>query len=500
MFGYFAWSTGSWGRRFTQVGGNVLATSTQQLDEAYHVELGGIETIPADQRHGHPRDLFTFWLATTSNFGAIVAGGIAPALGLDLWQSLLVVLIGSLSYVTVGAVSLYGPRYGLATLAISRLVFGARANRVNAFISWLLGLGWAAIGLAIGTLSFAAIVGYVMPHASPTLGKLAGLLVMSVLLYSASLFGHATIQAVEKYLAWVFAALVVAVAVVLVSRGVLSHIHAGSGIDPLSGAGVWATLAIGAMIFISSGGLGWAYMGAEYTRYLPQNTSPRRLAFLVSLGGAIPSLVLPMIGVVLALSGHFSNPIVDIPRLLPAWLGVPFLAFAILSTVAGYVPNLYSAALDFMVMGVKVRRQVSVTVVFAIALAGSLIAIFVYNFINSFETFLSLGVVWAAPWLAVFLGTLWLGRRNRTTGPGGIASLQASGGSAAIAGGLGFIVALLCSNDYPLWEGPVARALGGADISIYASAAVALVTLWLLERRRIARSAEPQAEDLQVRA
>lgn len=477
-----------------------MATTPEPLDAAYQVERGGIEAIPRDQRHGQPRDLFTFWLATTANFGAIVAGGIAPSLGLDLWQSLLVVAVGSLSYVTVGLVSVYGPRYGLATLAVSRLVFGARANRVNAFVSWILGLGWAAIGLAIGTLSFAAIVGYVMPGASPTLGKLAGLVVMSALLYSASLFGHATIQAVEKYLAWIFAVLVAAVCVVLVSRGVLSHVDAARGIAPLGGAGVWATLAIGGMILISSGGLGWAYMGAEYTRYLPQETNGRRLAFLVSLGGAIPSLVLPMIGVVLALSGHFSDPIVDIPRLLPAWLGIPFLGFAILSTVAGYVPNLYSAALDFMVLGVKLRRQVSVTVVFAIAFAGSLVAVFVYNFINSFETFLSLGVIWAAPWLAVFLGTLLLHRRRGGSGAADAAGLADSSGSAAVAGALGFVVAFLCSNDYPLWEGPVARALGGADISIYASAAVALVTLWLLERRRISRLTMSDAVDVKVRA
>jgi hypothetical protein len=60
------------------------------------------------------------------------------------------------------------------------------------------------------------------------------------------------------------------------------------------------------------------------------------------------------------------------------------------------------------------------------------------------------------------------------------------------------VVALLCANDYPLWVGPISKALGGADISIYASTLVAWATLWILERRRhdsVDHGARP-AEDL----
>ena len=80
------------------MGGIVLASVLKPLDAAYRVELGGIDPIPQTERHGKSLDLFTFWLATTANFGAIVAGGIAPALGLDLWQSLFVIFVGALSY------------------------------------------------------------------------------------------------------------------------------------------------------------------------------------------------------------------------------------------------------------------------------------------------------------------------------------------------------------------------------------------------------------------
>jgi hypothetical protein len=46
--------------------------------------------------------------------------------------------------------------------------------------------------------------------------------------------------------------------------------------------------------------------------------------------------------------------------------------------------------------------------------------------------------------------------------------------------------------------GPISKALGGADISIYASTLVAWATLWILERRRhdsVDHGARP-AEDL----
>lgn len=440
-------------------------------DQRFHIEQSTAGAIPAEDRHGRPREMFTFWLTTATNFGAITVGGLAVSLGLDFWQSVICIALGAASFVLLGAVSSLGPRFGLPTMGIAARVFGERANKVNAFIAWLLTLGWSAIGLVIGAESVESIVAYYSPHASTGLTKALGLVVMGVLMYFASLFGNATLKSVEGWLGYVFAVIVVAVCAALAAHGSFDNVSFGH-------AGSLADFAVGAMILISSGGLSWCYMGAEYSRYLPAGTSRSAVGWCTTLGGAIPALLLPVLGVFLALTGHFVDPIADIPAVVPAWIGVPFLVFAVVSTAAGYVPNLYSAGLNLQVLGAPVRRSVSIGIGFCLSLGGALYALFVSNFISTFETFLSLSVVWVTPWVTVMLAST-LGRRWSDSTP-----VPAVRWDACIAGLAGMVVAFLCNNDAPLWIGPVARALNGGDIAIYAGAAVSLTVLGALRTRR----------------
>jgi purine-cytosine permease-like protein len=435
-------------------------------DQRFHVERSTAAAIPAEDRHGRPREMFTFWLTTATNFGAITVGGLAIAIGLDFWQAVICIALGAVSFVLLGAVSSLGPRFGLPTMGIGARVFGGQANKVNAFIAWLLTLGWSSVGLVIGAEAVESIVTYYSPHASTGLTKALGLVVMGVLMYFASLFGNATLKSIESWLGYVFAVIVVAVCIALAVHGSFDNVSFGH-------SGSLADFAVGAMVLISSGGLSWCYMGAEYSRYLPADTSAKAVGRYTTLGGAIPALLLPILGVFLALSGHFDDPIADIPAVVPALIGVPFLAFAVVSTAAGYVPNLYSAGLNLLVLGVPVKRSVSIAIGFCLSLAGALYALFVSNFISTFETFLSLSVVWVTPWVTVMLAATF-GRRL----------VPAARWDACVAGVAGMIVAFLCNNDAPLWTGPVARALGGGDISIYASAVVTLAVFAVLRARR----------------
>lgn len=449
-------------------------------DQRFHIEQSTADPIPEAARHGTPKELFTFWLTTATNFGAIVVGGLAVALGLDFWQAVVCIALGAVSYVVLGAVSSLGPRFGVPTMGIGVRVFGRNANKVNAFIAWLLTLGWSSVGLVIGAEAVESIITYYSPSASTGLTKAVGLVVMAILMYFASLFGNATLKSIEGWLGYVFAVVVVAVCVALGVHGSFSHL-------PLGHSGSLASFAVTAVIMISSGGLSWCYMGAEYSRYLPSRTSPSAVGWATAVGGAVPALLLPILGVVITLTGHFSDPISDIPKVIPAWIGVPFLAFAVVSTAAGYVPNLYSAGLNLLVLGVPVRRGVSIVIAFVISLAGALYALFVSNFISTFETFLSLSVVWVTPWVTVLLlSTLARGRRDDA------ASVPDVRWDACAAGLAGLVVAFLCVNDAPLWTGPVARALGGGDISIYASALVTAGVFGVLRARRRAAAPVPE--------
>jgi purine-cytosine permease-like protein len=303
---------------------------------------------------------------------------------------------------------------------------------------------------------------------------------MAVLGFAASLFGNATLKSIESWLGYVFAVIVVAVFIALGVHGSFAHLsfgHNGSLAD--------FTVAAVVMMFLWRAGL--VLHGAEYSRYLPASASRSAVGWLTTVGGAIPALLLPVLGVVLTISGHFSDPITDIPKVVTAWIGVPFLAFAVVSVGTANVPNLYSAGLNLLVLGVPVRRSVSIAIAFCVSLAGALYALFVSNFISTFETFLSLSVVWVVPWVAVLLMSL-LFRRNADD----VDSAPGTRWQACTAGLAGMVVAFLCNNDAPLWTGPVARALGGGDISIYASTFVALLAFAVLRAwRRQPAASEP---------
>src|SRR5687767_6450609 len=125
---------------------------TATVDRVGSIETQGIQPVEEGRRHGRPRELFWLWFA--SNFGilGVVYGGLLVGYQVNLWQTLLVVIVaGVLSYGLVALVSLAGPRHGQPTLAFSAKVFGARGNAGPTAVSWLTLVGWETIALVVAT-------------------------------------------------------------------------------------------------------------------------------------------------------------------------------------------------------------------------------------------------------------------------------------------------------------------------------------------------------------
>lgn len=57
---------------------------------------------------------------------------------------------------------------------------------------------------------------------------------------------------------------------------------------------VWTTALV---TLISVGGLGWTENGNDYSRYLPRTTPPHTTFWAAALGGAVPSVILELLGV-----------------------------------------------------------------------------------------------------------------------------------------------------------------------------------------------------------
>src|SRR5260221_913134 len=65
-------------------------------------------------------------------------------------------------------------------------------------------------------------------------------------------------------------------------------------------AASWGAMAIFGALVISAGGLGWSENANDYSRDLPPSTSAKRIVLAVTLGGAIPSVLLEMLRAALA--------------------------------------------------------------------------------------------------------------------------------------------------------------------------------------------------------
>src|SRR5712691_3906165 len=75
------------------------------------IEPGGAEFIPLHERHGRPIQLFWTWTSPNLEFATVFVGVIAVAFfGLNFWQAVLAILIGSAAgAVAQGVLSAPGP-------------------------------------------------------------------------------------------------------------------------------------------------------------------------------------------------------------------------------------------------------------------------------------------------------------------------------------------------------------------------------------------------------
>ncbi|MFE9646516.1 cytosine permease [Streptomyces sp. NPDC006365] len=207
------------------------------------VEVRGIDHIPDAERHGRPRELFWVWFAANITYLYFVLGGVVLLLGLTLWQSVLVLVVGNLYWVGVGTLAVSGPPSGTPSVVVTRAMYGVRGNRpLSAGIGWLVAIAYEAVNLALGSLAGFALADHLGLTVSGPV-KVVVLLVTAAVTFAVSIFGHAvtiTLGAVAigglAYVPAVAAAVAVALGIGLLA--VLSGALCGALIQTESGPGV----------------------------------------------------------------------------------------------------------------------------------------------------------------------------------------------------------------------------------------------------------------------
>lgn len=456
----------------------------QQADaSAFAVEQHGIDHIAESERRGRPSDLFWIWFGANVIFTYVIDGAIIVGLGLSLWPAIAVTVLGSAFYVLVGLCAVPGTRAGTATLAVSRSAFGVRGNAPIAFLSWLTAVGWEAVNIVIGALSLYEILQQA-GSGSGAAWKAVALVVVVVLTFGVAVLGHAAITALNKVFSWVLGVGTVVLGVLVLPK---THLHAHPALAAPTHAGAWLL----ALLVMAAAPLSWVNTAADYSRYLPNRTSGRSITFWTALGGFVPAVLITAIGVCAATATDMTDPVAGLKAILPSWFFVAYLAVIVGGTITNNFLNTYSSGMSLLALGLKIQRYQAVLVDATVGTALSVYALFVFDFTNSFIEFLSLMVLWIAPFGGIYLADQLL-RRGRYD----VAALHADAGPYWYRNGwnlhaLGWFVAGVVGatlfSSSAAFDGPLVRLVGGGDISVYVGLAVPFAG-YLATMRRQARA------------
>jgi len=497
-------------------------------DEAFRVEVRGIDYVPETERWATPRNIGALWTGSAINIEYFAYGAILMAFGFKFWTALSIMIIGNLSFLLLGVASLQGPEAGTTVFTINRASFGSQGSRLLSFFNWITQLGFETEGLIL--IVGAVIVLFQMAGVHVSSGLKVVFIILAAAIQAVMPYlGHATMVKVLRALILPFGAIFVVLAVYDFKYGSASF--KGSGY-----ANGWEIYTAGLAFVFALSGLGWTECGNDYTRYVPRDAKKGAIVGWIFLGTAIPEIVMMILGALsftfLSQSKIAGSNLFEAFRgqhFIPSWIVVLFLLFSIVQLFGINSLDLYSSGVSLQAMGLRLKRYQAVVLDSIIACALTLYAVFQSTFKEYLTEFVGVIILWIAPWLGVYLVD-WIMRRYRynaaelqRTDKGGLYYTGSTGinWNAIIAFFVGMVCATLAFSkanppvNFPFhWMTPISNHYGsscaaslvhgvctagwygGADFSVPTGIIIAGLIYYILEKLtgNVARQVAKQKE------
>ncbi|CAN5720526.1 cytosine permease [soil metagenome] len=437
---------------------------------ALAIEPRGAEAIPASERHGKPLQLLWTWSSPNFEFATIFVGFIGVAyFGLSPLQALAAILVGNgLAAFFHYVLSSRGPRLGLPQMVVSRLAFGWIGNILPATISSLIaGIGWFAVNSVSAALALSALL-----HTTPWLS----LLIVSVVQIGVATFGYNLVQAFERYLCPILA-IVFLLASVTILRGADMTV-------PSQGGGFGGFTLTAAACFGYAAG--WNPYAADYTRYFSADRSTeRKVGIFAAAGLFISTTVLEFVGAAAAtlIPTDTANPVDDFTKLLPPVLAAFTLVAIALGASAANVLNVYSAALSFLAVGVRVGHRYARAITSAIfGITGTVVAFTALpDAGSSYQNFLLVVAYWLGPWLGVVFADLLVNRTRNDSAV--IEERHYTNRAGPVALVVGMVTSIMLFSNQTQYQGLITeRHPGIGDITFAAGFLISAAVFSLLVR------------------
>ncbi len=361
----------------------------------------GIDLVPESQQTKKPVELFFVCCAANIGILGVVYGALIVAFKLSFFQSVLAAFAGVASFMLVGISSIAGKKGRTTTLTLSRSSFGKQGNIAPTIFCWINLMGWEAVNIITGTLTLAALF-VALGFAESTMTTLIALCLFGGLTVIVSILGQNAVLVMQKWITWIFGAMTLFVVLYLLATADWATIMAMP-------SGSWLTGFLPAVSIIAAGtGISWAIAGADYSRDQHPDSSHRSIFNAVVTGAAVPLILLMLTGILLTaqipdLASH-ANPIAAIGQLLPTWMAIPYLTAAVAGVVTIAVLSLYSASLNLLSMGVRLKQRHAVALDAVLVIGVAVYVLFVSgDFLGPFIAFLTFCGVFLAAWAAIFI-------------------------------------------------------------------------------------------------
>ncbi len=379
--------------------------SEVHAENAAAIEQRTIAEVPASERHGRVRNLFTIWFGSNVMLLTIVTGALATTVyGLPLAWAALAVVIGNLfGGVFMALHSAQGPRLGVPQMIQSRGQFGAYGALVVVAVVIIMYLGFVASNSVLG--------GQALNNLIPGLSVNLGIIIISAVALAVCIYGHDMIHLVNKVLSPLSGIVLVLAVVALIIKGAPAHtLSRGS----MSFSGFVSTIAVAVLWQIA-----YAPYVSDYSRYLPADT-PASSTFWASYWGCVLGSALPMIfGALLGAMSPTASSISEMHSSAGAvgWIVVLVLGCGVFNTNA---INIYGGVLGTITAGQTFKfdwlprgsTRTGLAALFTLiatvmAVAGK------NNFVTNYTNFIFLLLYLLIPWTAINLVDFYLVKHGR---------------------------------------------------------------------------------------
>lgn len=432
-----------------------------QPEQTAFIEDKSIDFVPAGERHGHARSLFTLWFCTNIAPLAVVTGAISTqTFHLDILSALSAIIAGHLfGGIFLALTSAQGPQVGIPQMVQSRAQFGRYGSLLVIVFATVIYLGFFISNI---TLS-----GKVIHNVIPSLDIGVATVIGAVLATLIGVVGYRFIHKINKIGAWVMGSALILGLILMFSQPLPADFwQRGS----FSIAGWFATFCIGAVWQIS-----FSPYTSDYSRYLPAEVGiakPFLYTYLGACSGTILAFVFGMVAVNLVVG---SDDAMEAVRQATGGLGPVLMVLFLINIICHNSMNLYGAVLSLITAAqtflpqwmpnARIRTLFSALILLGsvwVALVAS--ANFVHLFLNLIFALISVLI----PWCMINLIDFYLLNRQRYEisaifiADGGRYGLLNTRALGVYFGGIAVQVPFV---ENAFFSGPYANLIPGADIS-----------------------------------